>query len=81
MQQEPEPSATKNITSGTGCGCGCLGVVMAIGGVMALAGISIELYDNGSDVTAWYGGIAAIIGGLGLSSIGVVVFGGSLFLD
>jgi len=81
MQREPEASATKNITGGSGCGCGCLGVVAAIAGMMVLAGISIDLYDGGADVTAWYVGIAAIVGGLGMSSLGVILFGGSLFLD
>jgi len=81
MQREPEASPLKNVSGGSGCGCGCLGVVIAIAGLMAIAGIYIDLYDGGADVTAWYAGISAVVGGLGLSTVGVILFGGSLFLD
>jgi len=81
MQREPEASPLKNITGGSGCGCGCLGMVIAAAGIMALLGITIDLYDGEASINAWYGGLAAILGGLGLSTLGVILFGGSLFLD
>jgi hypothetical protein len=81
MQREPEVSPLKNITGGSGCGCGCLGAVIAVLGMMAIGGISIELYDGGYDVTAWYGGLAAIVSGIAMGILGVVLFTGSLFLD
>jgi hypothetical protein len=81
MKGTPEPSAMKNLTGGGGCGCGCLGGVGAIFGLMAIAGIYIELYEGGLDVTAWYGGLAAIVLGVGLAIVGVIMFIGSLFID
>jgi hypothetical protein len=81
MQREPEASPLKNITGGSGCGCGCLGVVIAVAGIMAISGTYIELYEGDGASWAWTGGFAAIVGGMGLSTLGVVLFGGSLFLD
>ena len=81
MQREPEASPLKNITGGGGCGCGCLGLVGAMFGAMAIAGIYVELYEGGLDVTAWYGGLGMIVFGLGLAVVGGLMFIGSLFLE
>ena len=81
MQREPEASPLKNITGGSGCGCGCMGAVLAMLGVMLFAGISIELFAQGTEVTAQYAAIAAILVGGAVSTLGVVLFGGSLFID
>lgn len=81
MQREPEASPLKNITGGSGCGCGCMGAVLAMVGVMLFAGISIQLFEQGSEVTAQYAAIAAILVGGAMSTLGVVLFGGSLFID
>ena len=81
MQREPEASPMKNITGGGGCGCGCLGGVIAMFGLMAIAGTYIELYEGGLDVTAWYGGLGAISLGICMGVIGLIMFVGSIFLD
>lgn len=79
--KEPEASLTKNLTGGGGCGCGCLGLLAIAAGAMAIAGLSIELYTDGYDVTAWYGGVSAIVAGVGMALLGGILFIGSLFID
>jgi hypothetical protein len=78
---EPEASLAKNLTGGGGCGCGCLGLLVIALGMIAIGGIYIELYENGLDVTAWYGGLGAIATGAAMALVGGIVFIGSLFLD
>lgn len=78
---EPEASLTKNLTGGGGCGCGCLGLLAIAAGAVAIGGISIELYTDGYDVTAWYGGLGAMVTGAAMAVVGGLMFIGSLFID
>lgn len=78
---EPEPSLAKNLTGGGGCGCGCLGLLIVALGAVAISGLYIDLYSDGTEVTAWYGGLGAIVTGMAIAVVGGIVFIGSLFLD
>jgi len=79
--EEPQASLLKNVAGGGGCGCGCLGLLAIALGMAAIGGIYVDLYTGDGPVTAWYGGLGAIVTGFAMGVVGVIVFLGSLFLD
>ena len=73
-------SPLRNVTGGLGCGSGCLGLLMVGGALLALAGIPLELYEDGPGTVPILAG-GGLVAGLLVSTLGATAWVGSLFMD